>query len=175
MIRIRNVRLPDSVPRWHTTSSLFHMFTNDVLALSANGIGYQPVPVCVKWTAYALLCKWLLHKSHLSFLCFWKIHVYLLNSQSQKLPLCSTLWNSDCAWHVKHRVLSERWMPSFFNQRCLCLGQRKRGGHEGRANASVWRFWWLWMSSGLSSAHDRDNITMTTLSSHCGKSERKSM
>lgn len=43
--KIRNLRLPDSVLGWYTTPILFHMCTNDVLALSANGIGYLLVDV----------------------------------------------------------------------------------------------------------------------------------
>lgn len=63
------------------------MFTKDVLALSANGIGYLHVDVTRHMNSTSIVV------GVISFLCFSNNSVYLFNSEPQKPPLCSTLWN----------------------------------------------------------------------------------
>lgn len=105
------------------------MFTNDVLALSANGTGYL-LDVRVKWTAWLLLCKWRLAQKlplfPLSSAFGWVLFV-CLTSPSHKRRFCAPQYGtSDCAWHVKHQTGG---LPSL-NQGYLCLGSPKGGSRQ---------------------------------------------
>lgn len=124
--------------------------------------------LCIKWTAAPLCCNWLIHNSSDSSLCFWEILFICLNG-NHKSRLCATMKHLTALqfWNARHYQSGGGHL--FLNQGRLCL-LSANGGHEERPrNEKVWRFVWLEMSPGLSSAHAADSVTMTTLSGHCGK------
>lgn len=80
---------------------------------------------------------------------------------------------------IKHLTVLDMWNTRRYQSGGCHLSLIKAGfvwpaqtgDMRGRpSNAKVRRFRWLRMSPGMSSAHDGDNVTMTTLSDHCGKS-----
>lgn len=109
-----------------------------------------------------------------------KKSVYLFNSGSwhcaQKQPLCLTFWTpkEPLTWRQSSETSDIIGViNAMFLSKLSLFGRCKREYEGIYSDAMVRRFWWLWMSSGLSLGHDEDNVTMTSLSGNCGNNSEK--